>query len=299
MKSPNIISLGEVLWDLLPGQELPGGAPLNVAYHLQQLSQQVAVVSRVGTDEYGTRLLEVMAEKHLMTTFIQKDSEHPTGRVYAFVDNNNEMRYDIVNPVAWDYISYDESLDHLLKNGDIQYVIYGSLQARNQVSRQTLEKVLQSGRRKVLDINLREPYYTKETLEWLMANCQILKLNLAELQQISAWYNNTGNEEELISFVAAKFNIDTIIVTMGSRGCIGYIGGQFHYQSGLSVKVVDTIGSGDAFLAGFLACQINNRTPAYSLAYANAIGALVASKAGGCPEYDPKELNKLLNVVSI
>lgn len=290
----NIVSLGEILWDVLPDKELPGGAPLNVAYHLQKLSQRVAVVSRIGMDSHGQRLLQLMQRQQLTTDYIQQDTVYATGKVYARMDEQHDMQYDIVYPVAWDHISWNASLEDLLHGNDEQYIVYGTLLARHAISRNTLSKALQSRARKVLDINLRAPYYSREILEWLMLSCDLLKLNIGELELISSWYGNYVTNEERIKALADQFSIDTIVITLGSGGCMGYIQEQFYYQPGQPVKVADTIGSGDAFLAGFLTCQINQCTPEYSLAYANALGALVASKSGGCPEYDIAEITTMM-----
>ncbi|SFD24507.1 fructokinase [Chitinophaga sp. CF118] len=292
----NIVSLGEILWDVLPDKELPGGAPLNVAYHLQKLSQRVAVVSSVGLDSHGQRLLQLMQRQQLITDYIQQDPVYATGKVYARMDEHNDMQYDIVHPVAWDHITWNASLENLLHDDDLQYMVYGTLLARNVVSRNALSKALQSRARKVLDINLRAPYYSREVLEWLILSCDLLKLNIAELELISSWYGNYATNEERIIALANHFSVTTIIVTLGGAGCMGYIQEQFYYQAGQSIKVADTIGSGDAFLAGFLSCQINQCTPEYSLAYANALGALVASKSGGCPEYDIAEITTMAPV---
>ncbi|PWV51973.1 carbohydrate kinase [Chitinophaga sp. S165] len=294
MTNYNIVSLGEILWDILPEQELPGGAPLNVAYHLHKQSQQVVLVSRTGSDEHGQRLLDIMQERGLSADLIQRDTMYDTGKVYARMDEKLDMQYDIVYPVAWDHIGWDTALENVFRSNDLQYLVYGSLMARNSVSRNTLEKALQSKARKVLDINLRAPYYSKETLEWLLFSCDLLKLNIGELELISSWYGSYATNEERVLALSVRFNITTVIVTLGSMGCMGYVDEQFYYQEGQPVKVADTIGSGDAFLAGFLTSQIRGCTPAYSLAYANALGALVASKPGGCPDYHPKEITDMI-----
>jgi fructokinase len=294
MTNYNIVSLGEILWDILPEQELPGGAPLNVAYHLHKQSQQVVLVSRIGNDDHGQRLLHIMQERGLSTDLIQRDTTYDTGKVYARMDEKLDMQYDIVYPVAWDHIGWDAALENIFRSEQLQYLVYGSLMARNSVSRNTLEKALQSKARKVLDINLRAPYYSKETLEWLLFSCDLLKLNIGELELISSWYGGFATNEERVLALSARFNIATVIVTLGSMGCMGYVEGHFYYQEGRPVRVADTIGSGDAFLAGFLTSQIKGCTPAYSLAYANALGALVASKPGGCPDYHPQEITDMI-----
>lgn len=292
----NIACLGEILWDILPDRELPGGAPMNVAYHLQKLSQQVAMVSAAGTDDHGRRLLLHMHNMQLSNAYVQTNTTYATGKVNAWMDAHNDMQYDILYPVAWDHIAWNDSLEVLLSGDDLQYVVFGSLMARHEVSRDTLRKALQSPAIKVLDINLRAPWYSRETLEWLMNSCQLLKLNIAELELISAWYGTWPTHEEQVQALSSRFNIPTIVVTLGSKGCMGYIDGTFYYQEGQPVKVADTIGSGDAFLAGFLVSRLQQRSPAWSLAYANALGALVASRHGGCPEYDPAEIFSMMKV---
>lgn len=292
----NIACLGEILWDILPDRELPGGAPMNVAYHLQKLSQQVAMVSATGTDDHGRRLLQLMQNMQLSNAYVQTNTTYATGKVNAWMDAHNDMQYDILYPVAWDHIAWNDSLESLLSGDDLQYIVFGSLMARHEVSRNTLRKALQSPAIKVLDINLRAPWYSQETLEWLMSACQLLKLNVAELELISAWYGSWSTHEDQVQALSSRFNIPTVVVTLGSKGCMGYIDGAFYYQEGQPVKVADTIGSGDAFLAGFLVSRLQQRSPAWSLAYANALGALVASRHGGCPEYDPAEIYSLMKV---
>ncbi|WP_436484525.1 carbohydrate kinase family protein [Chitinophaga sp. ARDCPP14] len=292
----NIACLGEILWDILPNQELPGGAPMNVAYHLQKLSQSVAMVSATGADDHGKRLLQLMNNMQLSTAYVQTNTTYATGKVNAWMDAHNDMQYDILYPVAWDHIGWNASLEALLTGDDLQYIVFGSLMARHEVSRNTLRKALESTATKVLDINLRTPWYSRETLEWLMDSCQLLKLNIAELELISAWYGAWSTHEEQVKALSSRFNIPVIVVTLGSKGCMGYIDEAFYYQEGQTVKVADTIGSGDAFLAGFLACRLQQRSPAWSLAYANALGALVASRPGGCPPYDPSEIYSLMKI---
>lgn len=289
----NIICFGEMLWDILPGQELPGGAPMNVAYHLQQLSQPVAMISRLGADDHGRRLLSYVQNKGLSTTFIQQDEAQETGKVYARVTAAHDVEYDIQFPAAWDFIAWEPALAaYLQQTPGPGYLVFGSLAARHTVSRSTLEKLLQGSATKVLDINLRPPHYTPERISWLLEQCDILKLNLAELELIAGWQGRSGTPEEGVQALAERFRINTIIVTMGGQGALLYTEGRFYRHPGFRVQVADTIGSGDAFLAGFLATLTRGGGPERCLAFANAAGALVASRQGGCPDYEPAEIER-------
>ncbi len=289
----NIICFGEMLWDVLPDKELPGGAPVNAAYHLQKLGQQVAVISRVGNDDYGRRLLTLLRDNHLTTEYVQQDTAHPTGSVLAQPISDHDVEYTFVYPVAWDFIEWQPAHEELLQQAG--YLVFGSLAARDEVSAATLDKLLQSPLKKVLDINLRPPHFTQEQLLKLMKRCDILKLNAAELELISSWSGELQTKQEKVQAIAREYNIPIIIVTMGGEGAMLYMHGQLYTHPGFKIQVADTIGSGDAFLAGFLSSLIQGRSPEHCLAYANATGALVASRSGGQPAYDIAEVESLLD----
>ncbi|WP_343667194.1 carbohydrate kinase [Chitinophaga sp.] len=293
MKPYQVACFGEVLWDILPDQKLPGGAPMNVAYHLQKLGVHVAMISATGNDADGDNLRQVMQQLQLDTTFVQKDPVHETGKVYARLAATNEMQYEIVQPVAWDFILPSAALQEIANTPG--YLVFGSLASRNEVSKSTLFSLLEGGRTLVLDINLRPPHFSQELVELLLQHCQILKINEAELELIGNWYQLPANMEERVRALSQNYNIPTIIVTLGDKGAALLMENTFYQHPGYQVTVADTIGSGDAFLAGFLYNRIINTPPAVTLAYACALGALIASYPGGCPEYNPDEIIALIN----
>lgn len=282
-----IVCFGEMLWDILPEKELPGGAVMNVAYHLQRLGETVSLVSRVGKDARGQGLLDMLQGYGLDTQYVQQDEKQETGKVYADMSNPHEVHYDIVYPAAWDFIQWEPALAGLLHRPDTRYLVFGSLCSRDAVSRHTLEEALKEAVVKVLDINLREPHYTRAHVEWLLQECHVLKLNITELVLISSWYHPYEDKEQAVRLLSAQFKINTIVVTMGADGALLWMDNTAYVEPGIPVKVVDTIGSGDAFLAGFLHSMIHKRPARECLVFANALGALVASFAGGCPDYDP------------
>jgi fructokinase len=153
---------------------------------------------------------------------------------------------------------------------------------------------LETATTKVLDINLRRPHYHQATVEPLLHKADILKLNEAELDIITGWYGSFSNKEQQIQFLQDRFHMDAIVVTMGGEGAMVAKSSGFYYNPGYKVQVADTIGSGDAFLAGFI-YQIYNRAPVQdALDYAAALGALIATYSGACPAYDPEQINQLM-----
>jgi fructokinase len=291
MNQHPVVCYGEVLWDILPQEAVAGGAPMNVAYHLHMLRKNPAVITRIGLDKLGEELLNVFSARGVCTDYFQVDFDRETGKVYALPGENNEMTYDIVSSVAWDYIEWEEALSRLVSQAS--YFVFGSLATRNTVSRNTLFQLLESATQKVLDINLRPPHFNRRMVEDLLSRADLLKLNLAELELITGWFANYNSVEDRIKSIADQFRIPAMVVTMGGDGAVFY-NGEFFRHDGFRVEVADTIGSGDAFLAGILSCQLDKGTPEEALEFASGMGAFVATQTGACPVYEVEEVHQLI-----
>ncbi|HEY8894480.1 MAG TPA: PfkB family carbohydrate kinase, partial [Niastella sp.] len=124
-----LVCYGEILWDVLPSGPLPGGAPMNVAYHLHKLNRPVSLITATGNDNYGAKLVNLLSQWGIGTEYCHTDHYHPTGMVYAKPHSRFEMTYDIVYPSAWDFILWDEKLASLIQETD--YLVFGSLACRS------------------------------------------------------------------------------------------------------------------------------------------------------------------------
>lgn len=288
-----VVCFGEVLWDILPTGPLPGGAPMNVAYHLKKLGANPALITQIGLDKYGEDLVNMLSKSKVTTEFFYIDYEHPTGLVYANVNDHHEVIYDIVYPSAWDFIELKDEMIALVKNA--QYFVYGSLTSRSKVSRDTLNQLLEVAQTKVLDINLRPPHFHRSDVENLLSKADILKMNIAELELITGWFSNFQTTEDRIKLMQDEFKIDTLIVTMGGDGALVNHKGTVHRHEGFKVEVADTIGSGDSFLAGFLHQLLIGSSVENALAFASGIGAFIATQKGACPDYEISQITNLIN----
>lgn len=277
---------------MLPDGKLPGGAPMNVAIHLQYQGLQPLVVSRVGRDDLGDKLLAYLKQKGVDTQWVQADETQETGVVLANVSNRSEVTYDIVQPVAWDYIQLQEGLEQVVAQSN--YFIYGSLAARSETSRNTLLKLLKVAKGKVFDVNLRPPHYTREVLEPLLQQADILKMNHHELMEITGWHQPNTDEQTAMAFLRTHYAVKTIIVTRGENGAAVLSNEGYFEQAGYPVEVEDTIGSGDAFLATFLAQHIAGKSYPEALRMACAMGALVATHKGATPVISPEAVRQLI-----
>jgi fructokinase len=292
IKNNQILCVGEMLWDNLPSGPKPGGAPMNVALHLNAIGQNVSIASRVGNDEKGKKLKSFLKRSGLSTELIQVDDKLPTSEVIIHLDKNNNATYEICEPVAWDNIELSDLLREKARESGL--IIYGSLASRNPISRSTILSLLDYDAIKIIDVNFRKPFDSKMVVEQLMKKTDIVKMNEKELLVFGQWYNKHKLvEKNIIKWLALQYDLQIVSVTKGSRGAILYYGGKFYEHHGFKIDAVDTVGAGDAFLAGLVASLTGNQSPAEALEFACATGAFVASKVGATPKYDINEINKI------
>jgi len=288
-----ILCIGEILWDLLPGGAKPGGAPMNVALHLLKLGFQVRFAGKVGNDPHGDALRHFLINHGLDTSLLQLDYNLPTSTVVVQLGPENRVTFEIVANVAWDRIEYTDNLREAVIEADV--IIYGTLAARHEFTRKTILKALKEATgKKLIDVNLRAPYNTKELVEPLLALSDIAKLNDDELRLIGKWYDRNEEDRELIIWLSEKFNCELVCVTRGANGALVYNMHEFFEHKGFRVEVADTVGSGDAFLAGFLANYLADKGIYSSLEFANATGALVATRDGATPDYSIDEVANII-----
>jgi fructokinase len=290
----NITCFGEVLWDVFPNHEKIGGAPLNVANRLRSFKNNVSIISRVGADEKGDRILEVFKENGVDVREVQVDEQYKTGKVKVILNEKGSASYDIMFPRAWDKIELTEMSKTITEKSDA--FIFGSLVARDDVSRNVLFELLKLATYKIFDVNLRPPYYTLEVLKVLMNHADFIKFNDDEIFEIGKELNsNTQSLEQNILFVAKETNTKTICVTKGRHGAILYYNDQFYYNSGYKIQVVDTVGAGDSFLASIVNQLLKSTHPQEALNFACAVGAIVASSEGANPKINEIEIKELMH----
>lgn len=290
-----VVCFGEVLWDNFPSGKKPGGAVMNVAYHLKTLGVNSHLISRVGADANGTELMQVLEDLGLDKTFVQIDQQQKTSTVEVHVDQENEVSYEIVKPVAWDYIAFENAQTRLVAQADA--IVYGSLSGRCETSRKTLLHLLALAPYRVMDVNLRAPDYDEAYIATLLDQTDLLKLNADELMIISSWFNpDCQSETERVELLRNKFNIPEVVITKGSRGASYYGEQTEHHWSAYAIQVADTVGSGDSFLAGLLAMKLSNEYINDTLDFAVALSAFITTKAGACPDYKLADVNRFIRV---
>lgn len=283
----NVLCFGEVLWDAFGDEKKAGGAPMNVARHLEQQGVKVSFASRVGADASGQELVGFLTKNGLYSELIQEDEELPTCEVTVKLDESGQATYIIPQPVSWDNIQLDETL---IKGAQAATaIVFGSLACRDKTTRHTLLNLLDETKAlRIFDVNLRPPHYTISTIENLAARATVVKMNEEEANLLIGGSNRSLKDK--IDEFRAKFHAKTICVTRGDNGAIVWHDHEFYEHPGFTVDVVDTVGAGDSFLATFINGLLNNWPMDKTLEQACRVGAFVASRRGANPVYEGQDL---------
>ena len=292
----SIVCFGEVLFDVFPTHRKIGGAPLNVALRLASLGVNSNIISRIGKDTLGRDLIDYVRTNGVNTATIQVDEIYNTGEVIVKLNEKGSASYTINYPVAWDKIICIAEDEIMVKKADA--LVFGSLTCRDSISQNSLLEIINYAKYAVFDVNLRAPFYAKEILLNLMMQSDFIKFNDDELYEISASMNSPYHSlEQNILFIAEQTNTKHICVTKGSHGAVLYYNEKMYYNSGYKIDVIDTVGSGDSFLAGLLSELLINSNPQEAINFACALGAIVAKNEGANPKISNKEINAFMNPI--
>lgn len=285
-----VVGMGEALWDVLPEGKKIGGAPANFAYHVSQFGLPGIVVSAIGADALGKEIIDNFTSKGLNQLIAEVP--YPTGTVQVEIDPAGVPQYDIKENVAWDNIPFTPELEALAAK--TKAVCFGSLAQRNVVSRQTINRFLDSIPADndpivVFDVNLRQGFYTKEILCDSMKRCNILKINDEELVTVSRMFGYPGIDlQDKCWILLGKYNLKMLILTCGINGSYVFTPGNVSFQPTPKVEVADTVGAGDSFTAAFIASILKGKSVQEAHSLAVQTSAYVCTKKGAMPILPPE-----------
>lgn len=286
-----VVALGEVLWDVFPNSSRLGGAPLNFGAHARRLGHEVCLVSAVGVDDLGRQAVESIAAFRIDTTFLQAIPEFPTGTAAVELISGDKTLFNIHRPAAYDAIRISDSDIQELSRWSPGWLYYGTVFASTHNGRNILKRILNKLDEtvKFYDLNLRpgcdSPALVNELLEW----ADVVKLNEEELRRVHEYTSLPLSYEKFCREAAVRYGLKSVAVTLGDRGCAMLANGHYVERVGLSVEVADPVGAGDAFAAAFMHGLSLNWPVAEIAAFANRVGALVASREGAIPDWTLEE----------
>jgi fructokinase len=292
-----VLSYGEILWDLLPTDTVLGGAPCNFAYRVNSLGDMGLIISKLGSDDLGKKAFEQVASIGLETTYLQWDDSHPTGTVPITFDENNNPDFTIIPDVAYDYIVMTDSLRKIAPKADC--LCFGTLSQRSAKSRQTLEELIEisSDSLKLLDINLRKECYSLDTIKNSIKKADLLKLNENELYQLAEMLRISKKDQINICLrLMDKYSLKCCVVTLGDKGIFAISEeGEIVYEPGYKIDLVDSVGAGDAFTAGFAYCTLRDLFLREACQFGNILGAIACTKKGATSPITQDEIDSFKN----
>jgi fructokinase len=291
-----IVSIGEVLWDVIGDKEYLGGAALNFAAHAARLGHTVFFVSAVGKDERGRRVLGRMAELGLSTRYVHEIETYPTGVVTVELDPAGVPRFTLHHPAAYDAPELTDGEVAELLSPKPDWIYFGTLFQMSPQAKQLTYRLIDShcGARLLYDVNLRKDSFTAPLVRELMARGQVVKLNEDEAAAIDRMFGrDTLSLENFCRVYANEFGWQSACVTRGEKGCVMLVDGEYVEAGSYKVQAQDTVGAGDAFTAAYVHGLSLHWPPPEIADFANRVASLVASRPGGTPPWTIEEVRAL------
>lgn len=284
---PNqVLIIGEVLADVFPEQTIIGGAPYNVARHLHALGLNPTMLTRVGEDAYGEKILHEMAASGLNTAGVQRDQNFPTGQVKVTFTPQGH-RFEILNHQAYDFLDENIALD-FVSTQEPAMLYLGTLALRNPQARTVAKKIVEKINCSIFcDINLRAPWYSAEVIDWALQIADTVKINHEELAEIAPMLGIAGSEEAQTHTIIQQYQLKQLLLTRGEAGSwwldqhveIKKIG-----QAHIEKPLIDTVGAGDAYSAVAILGLLNGWETEAILQRASTFSAAICTERGAVPQ---------------
>jgi fructokinase len=291
MKSEiRIVSIGEVLWDLFPDGARLGGAPANFACHCQSLGARVSLVSAVGRDALGDEAWRRLSERGVDVSCVRRLEDRPTGTVEVDVDPWGKPVFRIREGVAWDALDAGTEAKGLVQAA--QAVCFGTLAQRTETGRRAVHELVATaseGALRVCDINLRKPFVSADVIRESLGMADVLKLNEDELPELAAQFGLEGTAEDQVRVLAERFGLRVVVLTLGELGSCLLREGEWSREPARAVRVVDTVGAGDAFTAVLVMGLLKGWPTPRLLQCATEVAAYVCTQAGATPDLESRD----------
>jgi fructokinase len=289
-----ILVIGEILFDVFPKYRRLGGAPFNFAYHLKQFGFNVRFISKIGMDDAGKEILHKLELARFNLDDIQLDDVYPTGSVDVKLDKSGAPQFDIVSDVAYDYIEFIPKYHSNLINA-AQIIYFGSLVQRSEAGFENLQAFISGKPSETLnfyDINLRPGCYNNAIIEKSLLKTDILKLNNSELEKLRQMLSLKINNDAFVQHLMQTHSIHTVSLTKGELGSELFTNqGRFSAEPAEAIRVVDSVGAGDAYAAMLVAGLLKKWSPEKILDRASLFASRICEIKGAIPDsasfYEP------------
>ena len=286
------MGIGELLWDVFPDGPRLGGAPFNVTANLRRMGHPAAFVTAVGDDDLGERARTAAVDMGIDPAFIATSHELPTGTVAVVPDAAGGHRFEVMTPVAYESITGSSGVLERIEAWAPDAIVFGTLAQRLAGTRDLTRRVAAyvGPTEHLFDVNLRDGCWTPELVLDLLPLATVVKVDDAEAAVVASLLGCDRTAAGIGERLAAGSGVHTVCVTRGPNGADMWSSGAMSTVAGIPVAVADTVGAGDAFAAALLHGILVDMPAAESLAFANRLGALVASRPGALPAWSLDEI---------
>lgn len=281
-----IVSIGEILWDVIGEKEHLGGAPFNFAVHAARLGHELLFVSGVGDDARGRRAIEQAGYHGIATSYIKTVPGFPTGVATVEIAAAGQPDFHVLRPAAYDQVKLAAEEMAVISRQQLDWIYFGTLHQVSKPARQLTEQLIDANpvAHRFYDVNLRPDAYAPDLVEALSCRATVAKLNEQEASVMARWFGLPDcPTEHFCRRAASRFGWKAVAITRGAEGCTMLVGDDCHDAPGVPIEVADTVGAGDAFAAAFLHGLDAGWDVRRIAAFANQVGAFVASRPGATP----------------
>lgn len=289
-----LISFGEVLWDVYPEEKFIGGAPFNFAAHFSRCGGEAFMLSCVGKDTLGEETLAAVKAQGVSTDYIFISEDRETGKCLVTLNEKGIPSYNLLSDTAYDNIKVKDDFSI----NDFGVLYFGTLALRSKNNFDLMKKLADEFNGEVLvDINIRAPHYSAQTVEFGLNNATIVKISDEELPTVTSLVlgEQICSPELAADRLKEKFKkLKLIIITLGEKGSmvLNTKENKLYYEKAQKVTVASTVGAGDSFAATFLYEYLKGSSIDTCLKNASRVSGFVVSQNGAVPEYDYNELIK-------
>ncbi|MBO1198322.1 carbohydrate kinase [Staphylococcus simiae] len=301
-----LYAIGEALIDFIPNttnvklkdvatfSRQVGGAPCNVACAVQKLGQQAYMITQLGNDAFGDRIIETIADIGVNVSYIKRTDEANTALAFVSLAEDGQRDFSFYRKPSADMLYHEDNIEELqLTSQDIMHFCSVDLveSPMKQAHHAMIDNMLTAKGTVVFDPNVRLPLWDdpedcrRAILEFI-PYAHIVKVSDEELEFITG----IKDEDEAIQSLF-KGNVEVVIYTKGKDGAVAYLkDGQTISHEGFKVTAVDTTGAGDAFIGAviskLLASNTKDLTTLFEnegqeiLAFSNKVAAKVTTEYG-------------------
>ena len=247
-----------------------GGKSLNVALTALALSNDVALISRIGNDIFGLEILNKAMKDGLITQYITIDEQAHTGIGHVRVDENGQYDTIVINGANWNLI--EEDIDAFISDGYRPKFAIFNFETDINLLKKIIPKFKQINSQIVINFspivnNMRD----------LLNLTDVAVLNLAEAQQILE--SSESNPEDLLKKLKS-LGPKIVVITLGGDGAVAMNSDGLVVKVPAQVaKVKNTVGAGDGFLACLIYSIAQELSLEQSLINATYVGKIICSKS--------------------